>query len=304
MGRTRFLVDTMTTRYLEGIASRDAGQEAQACVDSDSVAASGYNLGVQTRVAPERRNPDRSAPRRFFQDRDRRWNMSKRKEPPRVKDRIPRDPACNTEPWVDFFNRLQAAGGRLSAADVERLIHFWKTWPGRWAEAYPGTNACVLLELQHGVATRLLMAEAEWRGMDSGPLAISARLCHAALTQSPDVGNWPNPGRGTWPECLEAAKKVTMRPDQAAALSAAEVLLERLAAVAGAEQGVELITLAQAVTESNISRTTVRKAVKAGRLTDYRPANKRGTTSPLILDRAEVERLVSRTCVKKKPASK
>jgi hypothetical protein len=227
--------------------------------------------------------------------------MAKRKEPPRAKDRIPRDPAFYTEPWVDFFNRLQAAGGRLSAADVERLIHFWKTWPGRWAEAYLDINACVLLELQHGVATRLLMAEAEWRGMDSGPLATSARLCHAALAKYPDLRRWPSPQTATWPECLEDA---TMRPDQAAALSAAEVLLERLATVAGAEQGVELITLAQAVRESNISRTTVRKAVKAGRLTDYRPADKRGTTSPLILDRAEVERLVSRTCVKKKPASK
>lgn len=230
--------------------------------------------------------------------------MSKRKEPPRVEDRIPRDPAFYTEPWVDFFNRLQAAGGRLSAADVERLIRFWQTWPGRWAEADPGTNACVLLDLQHGMATRRLMAEAEWRGMDSGPLAISARLCQDALTKYPDLGRWPSPQTATWPDCLEAVKKVTMRPDQAAALRAAEVLLERLAAVAGAEQGVKLITLAQAVSEFTISRTTVRKAVKAGRLTDYRPADKRGTTSPLILDRAEVERLVSRTCVKKKPDSK
>ena len=230
--------------------------------------------------------------------------MAKRKEPPRAKDTIPRDPAFYTEPWVVFFNRLQAAGGRLSAADVERLIHFWKTWPGRWAEADLDINACVLLELQHGAATRLLMAEAERRRMDSGPLATSARLCHDALAKYPDLRRWPSPQTATWPDCLEGVKKVTMRPDQAAALSAAEVLLERLAAVAGAEQGVELITLAQAASEFTISRTTVRKAVKAGRLTDYRPADKRGTTSPLILDRAEVERLVSRTCVKKKPASK
>lgn len=230
--------------------------------------------------------------------------MAKRKEPPRAKDRIPRDPAFYTEPWADFFNRLQAAGGRLSAADVERLIRFWKTWPGRWAEADPGTNACVLLDLQHGAATRLLMAEAESRGMNSGPLATSARICQDALAKYPDLGRWPSPQTATWPECLEGVKKVTMRPDQAAALSAAEVLLERLAAVAGAEQGVKLITAKAAVTEFRISRSTLRQAVKAGELIDYRPANKRGTTSPLILDRAEVERLVSRTCVKKKPASK
>ena len=55
----------------------------------------------------------------------------------------------------------------------------------------------------------------------------------------------------------------------------------------------EIITSAVAVKDFYVSRSTLRAAVKAGHLKDYRPPAKRRTTSPLKLSRAELSRLYS-----------
>jgi hypothetical protein len=58
---------------------------------------------------------------------------------------------------------------------------------------------------------------------------------------------------------------------------------------AGADGG-EIITAAVAVQNFYVSVSTLRKAVKDGRLHDYRPTAKHGTNSPLKLSRAEIAR--------------
>ena len=60
---------------------------------------------------------------------------------------------------------------------------------------------------------------------------------------------------------------------------------------AAAGDGGEIITAAVAVQDFHVSASTLRKAVKARRLKDYRPRAKRGTTSPLKLSRTELSRL-------------
>jgi hypothetical protein len=147
---------------------------------------------------------------------------------------IPRDRALWTEPWKDFFNRVEASPSP-SVADMERLIRFWKTWPGRWADAYfaRDIDASIIVEVQYEISTRVLMAACEQRGIDSAPLAISAGLCKKTLTSVPKLGHWPTPETSVWPECLEGIKKLTLRPDQAVALTAASAVLLRLKAKIG-----------------------------------------------------------------------
>ncbi|GAH44166.1 unnamed protein product, partial [marine sediment metagenome] len=152
--------------------------------------------------------------------------MPKREKNPPT-DRMPGDPACfAAESWPVFFNRIDMAN------DLLRLTYFWWTWPGRWAAAMPDVDRCLALKNQYDIATRCLVAEAERRGMDSTALILSAKMCREALTENPNLGNWPEPGKGTWPECLEGAnKKVILRPDQEITLATAPALLGRLAAV-------------------------------------------------------------------------
>lgn len=57
---------------------------------------------------------------------------------------------------------------------------------------------------------------------------------------------------------------------------------------AAAADGGEIITAAVAVQDFHVSQRTLREYVKDGRLKDYRPRAKRGTTSPLKLSRAQL----------------
>ena len=224
---------------------------------------------------------------------------SRAEEPILAKPWELRDPPYK-ESWPDFFNRLRESGGSpLSATDVKRLIRFWKTWPGRWAEICTRQgaelyDAVIVLEVQQNLATRLLMAEAERRGMNSGSLDISAKVCARTIIKHPALGRWPSPEIATWPECLEGAGNPTIRPDQEAALSEAQALLARLdVVIAAPDQGSgtrpkDLITGPVARATYKLSRGTMRRAILDGRLTDWRPENKRGTKSPVLLSREEV----------------
>jgi hypothetical protein len=143
--------------------------------------------------------------------------------------------------WRDFVNRVNQQRYLPTIDDIRWAIHYWRTYPGRAAElrevvGMGDVEPLLGLDFRRDVAERIIMAEAERRGLSSAAIKRSGTLCLDVCNDSPEFGNWPERFRGKWPDCLEAAGKVTGNPADLAAIREAEDVLERLTAKLNAEQ--------------------------------------------------------------------
>lgn len=213
--------------------------------------------------------------------------------------------------WGQFFNRfiirMDGSWPVASARDVEEAYEFWRMIPDLerrrcWPFNGPAADRLGRGFGWHRVAEQILMAAAERLGLDPSPIHESGDICYNLLLRRPRMAyKTTSTLIAYWPHCL-GPRLAGLSPQEKEAVRKAEGVLARLLVKIRLKpnSGTALtLTPAAAVEDDRItasvaeqdfyaSRSTLRAAVADGRLTDLRPASKKGTTSPLILSRTEV----------------
>ena len=206
-----------------------------------------------------------------------------------------------------FLERVKDHPGR--PADTARLIRLWRNFPEQWAGADPDGKACARLENLHAHATGLLKAEAELRGLDAGPLALWANMTRPEFIKSVmerAANVFKSPKELTWMECaevmagpdeqiqvvrhvvavvkrLEAAVRKETRGDNRAGEKAPALLTPDAAAAPD-----ESLSAKEAIRQYHVSRATLARQRKAGKLKGHRPPGS-PCNAALYYTRAELD---------------
>lgn len=148
-------------------------------------------------------------------------------------------PGVSADSWKDFFGRFGGdVAARPSAADIHRAIYFWQSFPVWWAETLAAGEDTVwffdtllVLEMAHKAAERIIMSEAKRRGAVVAAVARSGELCRRAMYDNIRLfKNWLPEDISAWPGFLACAKRWKVKPEDLAAIRAAEDVITDLEA--------------------------------------------------------------------------